>query len=262
MQDKVTILETDAIPTIEELKELFKMNDFTTMQVYEESDLTDDEKSDIAYISDLYSKPWDKLTKEKGLSGHISYYSKDNPLVVLRNKTARVVSENVYRLIDEYPDRAEEILGQFAPYFDAPEKADTFLQNGVNTAMNVMQFSELVKEVKDNPAEEDFSRKQQNYPRIDFERKWYHTRAKTTVESIEDIDEQNISADDIEDVVFSNIRIKDFWDSLNEEDKTILHLTMQGLTQQEIAEKLGFADHSVISKRIKKLKTKFLTTEK
>lgn len=182
--------------------------------------------------------------------------------MVLKNNSARVVSENVYKLIDEYPDRAEEILKQFASYFDQPEKADELLNNGINTAMDVMQFRELAKEVQSAPAAEDFSFKQQNYPRIDFERKWYHTRAKTTVESIEDLDEQSVLAENVEDVVFSNIRIKNFWNSLNDEDKIILHLTMQGLTQKEIANKLGFADHSAVSKRIKKLKEKFLSTEK
>lgn len=262
MQDKSNFLDTNTIPTVEELTERFKENDFTTMQVYEDSNLTDDDKAGIAYISDLYNKPWDKLAKEKGLKGHVSCYSKDNPLMLLRNNSARVVSENVYKLLDEYPDRVDEIFEQFAPYFDQPEKADEFLNKGINTAMDVMQFSELAKEVQTNPAAEDFSFKQQNYPRIDFERKWYHTRAKTSVESIEDIDEQSVLAEDVEDVVFSNIRFTSFWNSLNDEDKTILHLNMRGLTQQEIANKIGFADHSAVSKRIKKLKGKFLSTEK
>lgn len=262
MQDKLDFLETDYIPTVEELTEIFKVNDFTIMHVYEESELTDDDKVGISYISDLYNKPWDKLAKEKGLKGHISCYSKDNPLMVLRNNSAKVVSENVYKLIDKYPDRVGEILEQFATYFDEPEKADKLLNNGINTAMDVMQFRELAKQVQSTPAAEDFSFKQQNYPRIDFERKWYHTRAKTTVESIEDLDQHSVLSEDVEDVVFSNMRIKNFWNSLNDEDKMILHLTMQGLTQKEIAIKLGFADHSAVSKRIKKLKEKFLSTEK
>lgn len=71
-----SFLDTDTIPTVEELTKLFQTNDFTTMQVYEESELTDDDKVGISYISDLYNKPWDKFAKEKGLKGHVSCYSK------------------------------------------------------------------------------------------------------------------------------------------------------------------------------------------
>ena len=234
-------LNTDRIPTMEELREHFKTHDFTTSAVYDEEELTDEMKSDIAYVS---------------------CYSNNNPLIALRNKFGRVVSENVHKLVEEYPEQAEKIIEQYAYVFEQPEKADEFLKKGIDTAMEVMQFRDSIEEVQNNPAEEDFSSKPRNFPRMDFERKWYHTRAKVSVEPIEDIDEQGHWADDVEDVVFSNMRINEFWNSLSEDDRIILTHSMNGLTQKEIADKMGFADHSAVSKKLKKMKNMFLSMDK
>ena len=133
-------LDTDRIPTMEELREHFKTHDFTTAAVYDEEDLTDEMKTDIAYASSLFNAQWDKLAKEKGLKDHVSCYSDNNPLIALRNNFGRVVSENVHKLVEEYPEQAEKNIEQYAYVFAQPEKADEFLKKGINTAMEVMQF--------------------------------------------------------------------------------------------------------------------------
>ena len=96
---------------------------------------------------------------------------------------------------------------------------------------------------------------------MDFKRKWYHTRAKVSVEPIEDIDEQSQWVDDVEDIVFSNMRFKAFWNSLSEDDRIILTHSMNGLTQKEIADKMGFADHSAVSKKLQRMKNIFLSMD-
>ncbi len=49
-----------------------------------------------------------------------------------------------------------------------------------------------------------------------------------------------------------------FWNSISEEDKNILRLRMNSMSQKKIADKLGYKSHSTITKRIKILKEKFL----
>ena len=121
-------LDTDRIPTIEELREHFRTHDFTTATVYDEDDLTDEMKVEIAYVSSLFNTQWDKLAKEKGLKNHVSCYSDNNPLIALRNNFGRVVSENVHKLVEECPEQAEKIIEQYAYVFAQPEKADEFLK--------------------------------------------------------------------------------------------------------------------------------------
>ena len=254
-----TWLDADRLPTMEELCEFFKTHDFTTLQVYGEGELDHEDNAEIAYVTSIFNEKWDELAREKGLRGHISCYDKnENPLMLLRNGTSQVVSEAVYKLIDENPDCAAQIIEQFSSAFGNTEKADKLLTKSIDTALDTMQFSELASIVQSVPAHEDFSHKQQNFPAADFDRKWNHSRAKVTVESVEEIDEQTAYAEDVSEIVFANERFTNFWGDLSEDDKTILMYAMNGMTQAEIAEKMGFKTHSAVGKRLAKLKQKFI----
>ena len=63
---------------------------------------------------------------------------------------------------------------------------------------------------------------------------------------------------DIFEQVSSKLTEETFWSSLSEDDKIILLMKMDGKTQQEIADHLGYKNHSAVTKRIKKLKELFL----
>ena len=65
-------------------------------------------------------------------------------------------------------------------------------------------------------------------------------------------------AEDVSEIVFANERFANFWGSLSDDDKTILMYAMNGMTQAEIAEKMGFKTHSAVGKRLTKLKKKFV----
>ena len=258
-KDDNTLIDMDRIPNMEELRESFKTHDFTTLQVYGEGELDHEDNAGIAYIASTFNEKWDELAREKGLRGHISCYDKnENPLMLLRNGTSQVVSEAVYKLICENPDGVAQIIEQFSSAFGNTEKADELLTKSINTALETMQFSELASIVQSVPAHEDFSHKQQNFPAADFDRKWNHSRAKVTVESVEEIDEQTAYAEDVSEIVFANERFANFWGSLSDDDKTILMYAMNGMTQAEIAEKMGFKTHSAVGKRLAKLKQKFI----
>ncbi len=258
-KDDMTLINMSRIPTMDELREFFKTHDFSTLQVYGEGELDHEDNAEIAYVASLFNEKWDELAKEKGLRGHISCYDKnENPLMLLRNGTSKVVSEAVYKLIDENPDCAAQIIEQFSSAFGNTEKADELLTKSIDTVLDTMQFSELASIVQSVPAHEDFSHKQQNFPAADFDRKWNHSRAKVVVESVDEIDEQTAYAEDVSEIVFANERFTNFWGSLSEDDKTILMYAMNGMTQAEIAKKMGFKTHSAVGKRLAKLKQKFI----
>ena len=258
-KDDNTLIDMDRIPNMDELRESFKAHDFTTLQVYGEGELDHEDNAEIAYVASVFNEKWDELAREKGLRGHISCYDKnENPFMLLRNGTSQVVSEAVYKLICENPDGVAQIIEQFSSTFGNTEKADELLTKSIDTALDAMQFSELAGIVQRVPAHEDFSHKQQNFPAADFDRKWNHSRAKVTVESVDEIDEQTAYAEDVSEIVFANERFASFWGSLSEDDQTILMYAMNGMTQAEIAEKMGFKTHSAVGKRLAKLKQKFI----
>ena len=49
--------------------------------------------------------------------------------------------------------------------------------------------------------------------------------------------------------MLNELRLKSFMETLSERDREILNLKMQGMTDQKIAEKVGFKNHSAVVKR-------------
>ena len=90
--------------------------------------------------------------------------------------------------------------------------------------------------------------------KIDFYRKWYHTRAKISVESLDESKEKY--AENTDGMEWD---IPD--DSVNVESTVlepiavskILTMRMDDVTLEKIAEELGFKTHSAIHKRIRKI---------
>ena len=110
---------------------------------------------------------------------------------------------------------------------------------------------------------EDYNRGK-NSKKRDFLRSWYHDRTATHL-SLEDIAQNGTKLDgdmlyDIEDPraefekkVMSRDAVDSFFASLSPDDQTILRMRMEGFTQQQIADKLGFKTTGAISKRIAKI---------
>lgn len=173
------------------------------------------------------------------------------------------------------PERAEELLSDFttAEDWESPEalaaRADNMLSNAVSTLMQTMYYEEVAKVIAENPAYEDFVHgKLNNFRAKDFDRKWNHTRATIKVDSLDELQtnddgeimELNIgdANADVFEQVSSKLTEETFWSKLTEDDKSILLMRMNGKTQKEIAEHLGYKNHSAVTKRIKKLKELFL----
>jgi DNA-directed RNA polymerase specialized sigma24 family protein len=108
----------------------------------------------------------------------------------------------------------------------------------------------------------DFRKSRQ---KTDFFRRWYHTRAKHTTVSLESFQEDYTAAHDgqewdlpddgidVEQTVTSQIQVQQFLKTLTEKDRQMLTMRMEGLTHQEIADKLGYRNHSGVLKRIRKI---------
>ena len=56
-----------------------------------------------------------------------------------------------------------------------------------------------------------------------------------------------------EEQVISEVMVKQFTESLAEKDRKILKMRLDGYTQEEIAEELGYKNHSGVQKRITKI---------
>lgn len=275
-----TLLHLDHTPTLEELRTFFKENDFSTA-VYREYDYENPSKEDLEdfefmdYIKEELNKHWEPLAVEKGLKSGAQYYGADNPLTVLQKGTGTAISTAVLRLLEECPEElfavANEKIATFAT--DDPtqllQKAEQLLHNTVNLTMDVMQYEEIAAILNEAPAHQDFNhQKATNYRAQDFDRKWNHTRASMATISLEALNEgssaehktQDVIADvrvNLEEDVIAAIAQQTFWESVSESDKLLLQLRMNGLSQKEIAEQLGYKTHTAVTKRLQQLKNKF-----
>lgn len=248
------------------MKELFHNgNDFSAASVMDidYETLSPEAVEALEYIKRLMREPWEQSAQERGL-GAAKDFGKDNPLIALQGSMEDLVSGAVYKLLTEHPENAAVILSGFD--FTDPDidrKVDEMLHTAMGMTMDVMDYDKLVQVMKDIPTEEDFSGRQSR-PRIDFFRKWNHSRTKTQIESLDAIAEKSednelpfSSKDDVEAEAVGNIRIREFWMSLSDADKKLLELKMSGMTTQEIANELGLKTHSAVIKRLQKLKKKY-----
>lgn len=101
--------------------------------------------------------------------------------------------------------------------------------------------------------------------KIDFHRKWYHSRTKHEQISLEEFQDDYAAShngqawdipDDTQDVelqTISQVFVDEFMATLSEKDKQILELRLAGKTLEGIAKELGYQTHSAVLKRIRKI---------
>ena len=101
----------------------------------------------------------------------------------------------------------------------------------------------------------------ENRDKIDFDRKWDHIRTKLGKPlSLDELAVSDPSALENERSMFDSSDDEyealenQFLDTLNGADREIYLMRKQGLTQKEIAERLGYKSHSAVTKRMEKMK--------
>ena len=156
---------------------------------------------------------------------------------------------------------------QSIPFF-APEYIKAVMGRVVQRAIEEQGWQPILDAVREMPCDEDFEKWNTNV-RNDFLRKWYHTRSKVKMTSleacIEDADHwinkiADSSSDFISHVVGEDTYQR-FKDQLSPQDMEILQLRMQGFTYEAIAERMGYSNHSGVLKRMRAITKTFIKYE-
>ena len=147
----------------------------------------------------------------------------------------------------------------FAPI----EVVSDIMYTAVTSAVRRYNLQPIIDTAKEYRCFEDFDDRNSNQ-KIDFIRKWYHTRTKHPQVSFEGYQEwyremydDTFEIEDpissFEDEVVENIDVQKFLLKLDEKDKQILQMREDGYTYKEIADRVGFKTHSAVVKRINKI---------
>lgn len=256
---KKDLFAMDRLPTLDELKEFFKESDWTTAKIDDPATRTPEEQAEIEYTSKLMDEYFEKLVRHKGRTSKARYYGEDNPLIALQNNTEDLVASAVVKIANN-DELTDAILSQFdltGP--DLDKKADDFLNNAVNTMLNVMEYDKLAEIVRLNSDEKDFNEKiANNYRLKDHVRRWEHTKEKAkNVLTPDPNAELREPAKSVEDEAIGNVLVEQFMDTLDETDRQIFSRKLLGYTQSEIAKELGFSSNSAVSKRLADMEQRF-----
>jgi len=154
---------------------------------------------------------------------------------------------------------------------------DLFLSEMMNALMQSQSVPELIKTTKKIGTHEDFNHFiEENRSRKDFYRKWDHTRTKIgkifsfseladNEDAIVDMEANFVERhgvgyeeDEIADSETWFIKFESLYLSmLDDVEKQIYESRMKGRTTTVIAKELGYASHSTVVKKLKKMRKKF-----
>ena len=143
------------------------------------------------------------------------------------------------------------------------------MERVVKRAIAEQGWQPILDVVREMPCDEDFEKWNTNV-RKDFLRKWYHTRSKkvqtVSLEACMEDDDNGIheiasDSCDIAEYVASDDFYQRFKALLSERDMKILELRMKGFTYEEIADKLGYKNHSGVLKRMNSITKIFIQYE-
>jgi len=279
--------------TDEELKAIFRRGDYTNcVPKYDASKATAMENRIHSRAKVLFYKAWCSQLLGMGGKASLKNFSKDYPVKLLEQTDENIIAEQVVEVLND-ESKLQSLFEVFftameRPLEDALSKQTTLLGKTfeeltdeeimravdkvadrlMNFMIGKMMVSQSVPEIlqitKKHGAQEDFNPSvKDNHDRIDFERKWDHTRTKLgKMLSFDELDPYNESLaywddDPMDDEAALADLTKRFLASLDDEtDRNIVIFKLKGKTQSEIAETLRFTQ-GAIAKRLKKIKVKF-----
>jgi RNA polymerase sigma factor (sigma-70 family) len=153
--------------------------------------------------------------------------------------------------------------------FFTPEYIKEIMSRIVKRGIQEEGWQPILDVVREMPCDEDFE-KWDTKVRKDFLRKWYHTRSKrvqtVSLEACMEDEDNGIheiadESSDFEEKVIAEDFCRRFKERLTKRDMEILELRIEGFTYEEIADKLGYKNHSGVLKRMKAIKKAFLKYE-
>jgi hypothetical protein len=203
-----------------------------------------------------------------GFGGWREHYTGYSPVWIIANITSlwakmleAEIGWDVQALLD-IPSYAN------IPFFDSEyikEVMGRIVKRGI-AEYGLLPILDVMREM---PCDEDFEPWNTNV-RKDFIRKWYHTRSKkvqtVSLEECMEDDEHGIHevediSSDFQDRVVADDFCQKFKARLPDKDMEILELRDEGFTYEEIADKLGYKNHSGVIKRMQAIKNMFLKYE-
>lgn len=170
-----------------------------------------------------------------------------------------LIDEGILPMADNLIKNCDENLG-----YQSEWEVGFHLSYAVPSAMERYHMNEVIEVAKEYRCFEDFDFRKSRQ-KTDFLRKWYHTRTQHPQISLEnykkdyarahngvqwDVGGENVH---VESEVVDAAFVEDFLSTLSDKDRQILELRMQGYTLQEVADKVGYKNHSGVLKRIRKI---------
>ncbi|WGW12953.1 hypothetical protein LWF01_04050 [Saxibacter everestensis] len=202
-------------------------------------------------------------------------FSKDDPLRLLAHNLdywLPAATEVIQDILRTFPTVDQELISPTARLLDSsvlpgvtvesPRKggdlwrgeadAKDVLAEVVHRADTTGQLRAILEAVRSNRVVDDFS-DFWSFEKEDFERRLYHKRSKVKVTFVELTD--TIPVQGPETQVVGSIVHGDFLALLNAKDREVVVLLSSGVTKlTEIAQVLGYANHSAVSKRLTRIR--------
>lgn len=285
--------------TDEELKAIFRAHDYTTyVPKFDARTATAEENKVHSRAKALFYKSWCGQLRGMGGKASLKNFSNDYPVKLLEQADENIIAEQVVNVLND-ESKLQSVFEVFLTSMEKPledaltaqaaslgktleeltddeimlavdKVADALMNTMIGKMMASQSVPEIMQITKKHGAHEDFNPSvKDNHDRIDFERKWDHTRTKLgKMLSFDELDPDDESLaywdnDPMDDEAAFLDLTKRFLSSLDDDtDRDIVLFKLKGKTQSEIAETLGFTQ-GAIAKRLKKIKVKFdaLTNE-
>jgi len=248
--------------TLDKLREMFHNNDFSTMPVKDPSEYSEKELKLYNRVLQLVNVEWRTISKSLGLTHPQDCYSKDFPPELIRERVQRIIADNIIRLCRNKRTFWNMLWHFIVPMLLKGKNADEALHNTTNALMRTLDIEGLSNSAKEFSCDEDFNpNKALNYPKMDHDKKWNHTRAKMKVESLDEIAENSPNGEppqvpdktNIEATADIHILVENLLESSSEQEREIIRLLSEGYNQGEIAKMLGISQ-STVSRKISKFK--------
>ena len=278
-----------------ELTQHFKENDFTkTMMIDRGYNLNLEESKVFIKAKEFFGKYWLGNQPSLGIKRTMKNFSKNYPVNFLENADADYIAQSVAEIYTDPEKFNRAIDDMFVIYKEPIEKgligyaaqlgkdvddltddeicyvvekvAEIAGEVGTNVIMQGQQVPELFGVSTKIPQHEDFSAKL-SADKINFHKKWTHSDTKLGAPLFFSELSEN-EATDIEgarnffgsnpgmEIKYNFLR-GEYAKTLDGIDREIYYLSERGYKKKEIAEKLGYSNHSAVSKRMKRMNKDF-----
>ena len=274
---------------LDELQSFFQNNDFTAnMTLNRECNLKGEQAEIFVRIKKIFGEYWLGNLRPLGVNRKMKNFSKDYPVNFLENADADYFSEEISKIYGN-PEMLNRNIDRFFEMYEEPvmlgldcyaksvgKEADDLTDEEIHTVvekvagvidetlietvMQGQQVSEIFGISRKVPQHEDFTEKL-SQDKINFYNKWTHAKTKLGAPLLfSELSEDEATNIEGAKMFFANnpeeerryIFLRDeFAKTLNSTDREIYYLLEKGITQKEIAKRLGYKTHSAVSKRTK-----------